>query len=321
MLTYTLRRLLYSVPVVLVVSFLLFWAVRSTFDPLAKLRLIPDPTVVARETARLGLDRPVPVQYWLWLKAFVTGDWGVSSRTGGAVRDMIFPALWTTLQLVVWGALFAALLALAVGVYSAVRQYSAGDVALTGLSYLGVALPPFWLGLILIQLLAAWPQQQFGTADPPLYFVGLHSVSGGGILDYVRHLVLPVLTLTIGLVASWSRFTRATMLETLASDYVRTARAKGVPRWQVITRHALRTSLGPFVTVAAIDAGLLFGGLVVTEQIFAIQGMGRLFLDSLLAGDVFVLVPWMLVVAIAIIAFNLLADVSYALLDPRVRLR
>ena len=321
MLTYALRRLLYSVPVVLVASFLLFWAVRITFDPLAKLRSIPDPTVIARETARLGLDRPVPVQYWLWLKAFVSGDWGVSTRTGGAVRDLILPSLGTTLQLVLWGALFAGLVALAVGVYSAVRQYSAGDFALTGLSYLGVAMPPFWLGLILIQLLAAWPQQQFGLTDPPLYFVGLHSPGGGGFGDYVRHLVLPVLTLTVGLVASWSRFTRATMLETLASDYVRTARAKGVPRRQVILGHALRTALGPFVTVAAVDAGILFGGLVVTEQVFAIQGMGRLFLDSLLAGDVFVLVPWMLVIAVAVIGFNLLADISYALLDPRVRLR
>ncbi|WP_033295500.1 ABC transporter permease [Amycolatopsis jejuensis] len=321
MLTYVLRRFGYSVPVVLVASFLLFWGVRTAFDPLAKLRFVPDPTVLARETARLGLDRPVPVQYWLWLKEFVTGDWGTSSRTGGPVRDLIFPALGTTLQLLFWGALFASLVALAVGVYSAVRQYSVGDFALTGLSYVGIAMPPFWLGLILIQVLAAWPQQQFGTADPPLYFVGLHSASGGGFGDYVRHLVLPVLTLTVGLVASWSRYTRATMLETLASDYVRTARAKGVPRWQVITRHALRTALGPFVSIAAVDAGILFGGLVVTEQIFAIRGMGRLFLDSLVSGDVFVLIPWMLVVAAAVIVFNLLADVSYALLDPRVRLR
>lgn len=320
MLTYVTRRLLYSVPVVLVASFLLFWAVRVTFDPLAKLRTGPDPSALARETARLGLDQPIPVQYWLWLKAFATGDWGVSSRTTGSVFDMIFPALGTTLQLVLWGALFAALVALAVGVYSAVRQYSVGDFALTGLSFVGVALPPFWLGLILIQLLAAWPQQQFGTVDPPLYFVGLHSPDDGGPLDYLRHLVLPVLTLTVGLVASWSRFTRATMLETLSSEYVRTARAKGVPRRQVIVRHALRTALGPFVTIAALDAGLLFGGLVVTEQIFAIQGMGRLFLDSLLAGDVFVLVPWMLVISLAVIVFNLLADVSNALLDPRVRL-
>ncbi|MER5624735.1 ABC transporter permease [Streptosporangium sp. NPDC002544] len=321
MFAYVGRRLLYSVPVVLIASFLLFWAVRTTFDPLAKLRGGQDQGAIARMTEVLGLDRSIPEQYWRWLTQFVTGDWGVSSRTAGSVHGLILPALGTTLQLIVWGVLAAALIALAVGVYSAVRQYSAGDLAFTGLSYLGVAMPPFWLGLILIQILAAWPQEILGLADPPLYFVGLHSAQGGGPLDYLRHLVLPVLTLTVGLVASWSRFTRATMLDALSSEYVRTARAKGVPRGRIVVRHALRTSLGPFVSITAVDAGLLFGGLVVTEQIFAIQGMGRLFLDSLLAGDVFVLVPWTLVIAVVVIVFNLLADIAYAVLDPRVRLR
>ncbi len=322
MLTYVLRRLLYSVPVVLIASFILFWAVRSTFDPLAKLRQSRDPAVVQRETERLGLKDSIFKQYWLWLKGFVTGDWGTSTRTGGNVRPMIFSAMSTTLQLIFWGVLFAALLAVAIGIYSAVRQYSVGDFAFTGLSYLGIALPAFWFGLILIQALAVWPQQHFGSATPPLYFVGLHSAGRSGLnLDYVRHLVLPVLTLTVGLIASWSRFGRASMLEALSSDYVRTARAKGVPRRQVIMRHAFRNSLAPFLTVVALDAAVLFGGLVVTEQIFSIQGMGRLFLDSMLAGDVFVLVPWMLVIALAVIVFNLLADVTYAVLDPRVRLR
>jgi peptide/nickel transport system permease protein len=133
--------------------------------------------------------------------------------------------------------------------------------------------------------------------------------------------VLPVATLSITLIASWSRFGRASMLDALSSDYVRTARAKGVPRRQVIMRHALRNSLAPFITVVLLDAGVLFGGLVVTEQIFSIPGMGKLLLDSLLAGDVYVLLPWMAVVALAIILFNLLADLSYAFLDPRVKLR
>jgi peptide/nickel transport system permease protein len=320
-LTYIVRRLVYSVPVVLVASFLLFWAVRTAFDPLAKLRNNPDQGVLLRETERLGLDRSIPEQYLLWLRQFVSGEWGTSSRTTGSVRDLVLPALGTTLQLVVWGVLFAGVIALAVGVYSAARQYSAGDIAFTGLSYIGVAMPPFWLGLILIQILAAWPQEQFGLVEPPFYFVGLHSPDGSGPVDYLRHLVLPVLTLTVGLVASWSRFTRATMLDALSSEYVRTARAKGVPRVRIVVRHALRTALGPFVTVTALDAGLLFGGLVVTEQIYAIQGMGRLFLDSLLAGDVYVLVPWTLVIALAVIVLNLLADITYAVLDPRVRLR
>jgi peptide/nickel transport system permease protein len=321
MVSYVLRRLAYSVPIVLIASFVLFVAVRAAFDPLVKLRQSRDPAVLARETERLGLDRSVPEQYLLWVKGIVQGEWGTSSRTGQPVRSMIGEALWPTLQLIFWGLLFAVVIAMAVSVYSALRRYTAGDHVLTGLSYLGIALPAFWVGLILIQLLAVGPRQSLGLEDPPLYFIGLHSPGWTGLnLDYVRHLVLPVLTLTITLVASWSRFGRAAMLDALSSDYVRTARAKGVPRRRIVVRHALRNSLAPFVTVVALDAALLFGGLVVTEQIYSIPGMGRLFLDSLLAGDVFVLLPWMLVVAIAVVVCNLLADISYAVLDPRVRL-
>lgn len=322
MITYVVRRILFSVPVVLLSSFVLFAATRATFDPLAKLRQSRDPTVLQRETERLGLTRSVPEQYLLWLKGVVTGDWGVSTRTGEAVRPMIWHALSPTLQLILWGILFAVMLAASVSVYSAVRRYSAGDLTLTAISYVGIALPAFWFGLVLIQLLSVAPRQRFGLAQPPLYFVGLHSTGRHGFnLDYVRHLVLPVLTLTVTLVASWSRFGRTAMLDALSSDYVRTARAKGVPRRQVILRHAARNSLAPFVTVVSLDAALLFGGLLVTEQIYSIPGMGRLFLDSLLTGDVFVLLPWMLVVAVAVIVCNLLADIGYALLDPRVRLQ
>ncbi len=140
-------------------------------------------------------------------------------------------------------------------------------------------------------------------------------------MDYLRHLALPLLTLTVTLTASWSRYARASMLDALSSDYVRTARAKGVPPLAVVGRHALRNAAAPFITVVALDSGVLFGGLIVTEQIFSIPGMGRLFLESLQTGDVFVLVPWMMIVAVAVVGFNLLADISYALLDPRVKLR
>ncbi|GGO93141.1 ABC transporter permease [Wenjunlia tyrosinilytica] len=322
MLRFVIRRLVYSVPVVAAASLILFWGVRSTFDPLAKLRQGHDAGALRREVARLGLDRPVLEQYVLWMKAFATGGWGTSTRTGGDVRAMIGSALATTVQLVFWGVLLATVLALGIGVYSAVRQYSAGDYVLTALSYLGIAMPAFWCGLILIQLLAVWPKERFGLAEPPLYFVGLHSPGRSGFdMDYLRHLALPVITLTISLIASWSRFSRASMLEALSSDYVRTARAKGVPSRQIFVRHALRNSLASFVTVVALDSAILFGGLVVTEQIYAIPGMGRLFLASMLAGDVFVLIPWMLIVALATVLFNLAADLGYALLDPRVVLR
>lgn len=320
MITFITRRVLYSIPVILVASFVLFWAVRATFDPLAKLRLAQDPTALAREVERLGLDRSVPEQYFLWLRSMVVGDWGLSTRTGTPVLPLIGEALWPTLQLAFWGLLIAILIAGGISVYSAVRQYSLGDNLLTGASYLGIAMPAFWFGLILIQTFAVWPKEAFGLSEPPLYFIGLNSPGHTGVLDYIRHLILPVAALMIALIASWSRFGRAAMLDALSSDYVRTARAKGVPRRQVIWRHAVRNSLAPFVTVVALDAAILIGGLVVTEQIFAIPGMGRLFLQSLVAGDVFVLLPWMIVVAVAVVICNLIADIAYAVLDPRVRL-
>lgn len=320
MITFITRRVLYSIPVILIASFVLFWAVRATFDPLAKLRLAQDPTALAREVERLGLDRSIPEQYFLWLRSMIVGDWGTSTRTGTPVLPLIGDALWPTLQLAFWGLLIAILIAGGISVYSAVRQYSLGDNLLTGASYLGIAMPAFWFGLILIQTFAVWPKEAFGLSEPPLFFIGLNSPGQTGVLDYIRHLILPVAALMIALVASWSRFGRAAMLDALSSDYVRTARAKGVPRRQVIWRHAVRNSLAPFVTVVALDAAILIGGLVVTEQIFAIPGMGRLFLQSLVAGDVFVLLPWMIVVAVAVVICNLIADIAYAVLDPRVRL-
>jgi peptide/nickel transport system permease protein len=320
-LSFAVRRLLYSIPVILEGSFILFWAVRSAFDPLVKIRAIRDPEVIARETERLGLDQGIIVQYWRWLTGFLTGDWGTSSRTSGDVLPMIQSALTVTLQLLIWSLIFATIAAVLVGVWSALRQYSPSDYALTGLAYVGLAIPAFWFGLILIQFLAVWPQQLLGWSEPPFYFIGLSSVDEeGSLLDTARHMVLPILALTVGLVAVWSRFTRTSMLDALSSDYVRTARAKGVPQHRVVINHALRNAWGPLITVIAIDSALLIGGLLVTEQVFSIPGMGRLFLDSLLAGDVFVLMPWMLLVATAVILLNFLADIAHALLDPRVRL-
>ncbi|MGO2110940.1 MAG: ABC transporter permease, partial [Pseudoclavibacter sp.] len=241
-------------------------------------------------------------------------------RTASDVRELVFDAFGPTMQLVFWGVLLGAVVALLVGVYSATRRNTVGDHTLTTVSYIGISLPAFWFGLLLIQFLGTMPTRIFDLREPPLFFVGL-AEWGDGPFEYVRHLVLPVITLTITLVAAWSRFARSSMIEVLAADYVRTARAKGVPRGQVIARHALRNALAPFVTVVALDAALLIGGLVVTEQIYSVPGMGKLFIDSLLAGDVFVIVPWMIIVAIAVILCNLLADIGYAILDPRVKLR
>jgi len=322
MLTYIARRVLYSIPVILLASFLLFAFVRVTFDPTAKLRNSREgAAAVARETKRLGLDRPLVEQYGDWLGKFVQGDWGESERTHDSTSAMITRALGYTVQLIFWGILISAFVAIFVGVYSAVRQYSALDYTFTGLSFIGLALPPFWFGLIAIEFLAVGPKQWFHLSEPPLFFVGLHGTGETGInVDYFRHLALPVLTLTVQIVAGWSRFQRASMLDVMSADYIRTARAKGVPRKRVIIRHGLRNALIPLITVMALDIGALFGGLIITEKIFSIPGMGRLFFDSLVAGDATVLVAWTIVVALFILLFNLLADIFYGFLDPRIRL-
>jgi peptide/nickel transport system permease protein len=319
MLTYVARRLAYSIPVLLIASFLLFAFVRVTFDPTARLRASRDPAAVQRERTRLGLDRPIVVQYKDWALKFVRGDWGESSRSRERVYPMIRRALWNTIQLIFWGIMISAVIAVGIGVFSAVRQYSVADYAFTSLSFIGLAMPPFWFGLIAIQFLAAGPKDWFHLSQPPLFFVGLHSVDSSGLLDYARHLVLPVMTLTVQIVASWSRYERASMLDALNADYVRAARAKGLSPGAVIFKHAFRNALIPLVTVMALDIGALFGGLIITEAIFSIPGMGRLFFDSLIQGDVQVLVAWTVVTATFVILFNLLADVLYGALDPRIR--
>jgi peptide/nickel transport system permease protein len=321
-LTYIGRRILYSVPVLAVASFILFWGVRLTFDPTDKFRASKDSArIIAEKRKELGLDRPIIAQWWTWITHFVRGDWGVSSSTNGRVSEMTFRALGFTMQLIFWGILISLIIAIGVGVLSAVRQYSVPDYIFTGLSYLGIAMPVFWFALMANQFLAIWPKDTFNLSEPPLFFVGLHSTGQSGInLDYFRHLALPVLALTVQIIAVWSRFQRASMLDVLSADYVRTARAKGLPPRTVIFKHALRNALLPLVSQSAVDIGALFGGLLITEQIYSIPGMGRLFLGGLQTGDVNVVLAWMMVSAVFVILFNLIADVIYGFLDPRVRL-
>ncbi len=323
MIKFIARRVFFSIPVLVISSFIVFWGIRETFDPTARYRTSKDATrLIAEKRKELGLDRPIVVQWWTWATRFVRGDWGVSASTNGKVTAMTSRALGFTVQLIFWGVLISLVVAIAVGVYSAVRQYSVADVALTGLSYLGVAMPPFWFALLAIQFLSVEPKLRWHLDRPIFYFVGLHSTGQSGFnMDYVRHLVLPVLTLTVQTVAVWSRFQRAAMLDVLSADYIRTARAKGLRRRQVIFKHALRNALLPLVSQTAVDAGALFGGLIITESIFSIPGMGRLFIAALLVGDVNVILAWMLVGAVFVILFNLLADVVYGILDPRIRVQ
>jgi peptide/nickel transport system permease protein len=346
MLTFVVRRMAYSIPVLLIASVLVFFFVHETSDPLLRYRQSRDLTAVARQGLRLGIfeqpcknfvtpganpqpvetctKAPVTKQYTYWLSHFVRGQMGQSFITNDAVSTEIRLALWNTIQLIIWGVLISAILAVLIGVYSAVRQYSVLDYVFTGASFAGLSMPPFWFGLIAIDLFSYRLQHWLHLSSAPLYSIGLHGVHSAGFfnggLDYARHLALPVMTLTIQIVASWSRYQRSSMLDVMSSDYIRTAKAKGLSGRKVIFKHALRNALIPLVTVMALDIGLLFGGLIVTEQIFSIPGMGKLFVDSLTNGDTNVLLPWLMVTAVFVILFNLLADVLYGALDPRIRL-
>ena len=323
MLKFVIRRILFSIPILVIASLVVFWGIRITFDPTARYRQSRDAAkLIAEKRKELGLDRPIIAQWWTWGTKFIRHDWGVSYTTGDKVTSMVSRALGFTLQLIFWGVLISLVVAIFVGVYSAVKQYSVGDLFFTSMSYLGVAMPPFWFALLMIQFTSVWPKTHWHLDHPIFYFVGLHSTGQSGInMDYLRHLVLPVLTLSVQSVAVWSRFQRASMLDVLSADYIRTARAKGLPRRTVILKHGLRNALLPLVSQTAVDAAALFGGLVITEQIFSIPGMGRLFLTALQNGDVNVLLAWMLTGAVFVILFNLLADIVYGFLDPRIRVQ
>jgi peptide/nickel transport system permease protein len=322
MLTYIVRRLLYSIPVLVAASFLIFTFTVTTSDPLSELRMVRN---VNENAIRLiekekHLDRPVIVQYGYWVKEAVTNKFGTTIFGDRPIWSDLKRVIPNTLQLLLTAEIFSVLFAVAIGVYSAIRQYSIFDYLTTGFSFLGLAVPVFWLALILqvvfTNIFLKWDVRIFYTAQ-------LSSVEPGSgihfLLDRIQHLVLPVTTLVVINVATYSRFMRASMLEVINSDYVRTARAKGLTEPRTIMRHAFRNALIPLTTLVALDLGLLFGGAIITETIFALDGMGLYFIHSLAEGDAYPLMAWLMIVATMIIIGNLIADVVYGFLDPRIR--
>jgi peptide/nickel transport system permease protein len=321
MLTYISRRIVYSIPVFVVASFLVYWGVSTTWSPLAKYETAKNRQLVAQKKHEFGLDKPLIQQWWHWFTNMLHGNLGNSYSSNTSVVATIRHALWPTIQLMFWGTLIALVLSIAIGVYSAVKQYSIGDYTLTGFSYIGIAMPPYISGLLLIALLVTLPSEKAHLNQPLFYSLGLHGTGQTGLnLDYARHIALPIVVLALQSIAVWSRFQRASMLDVLNADYVRTARAKGVPQRKVIFKHAFRNALIPLITVVALDTAFLIGGLVITEQIFSIHGMGILFISSISSGDAPVLMGWFMIVAIFVILFNLFADLMYGVLDPRIRL-
>jgi len=321
-LSYVVRRLLYSVVVLVAASFLVFTFVSLSGDPLAQLRITPNVSEESKQNVidRKHLDERIPVRYWYWVKDAVTNDFGTTLLGDRPILPDLWRVMKNTLQLVLVAELLAILIAVGIGVYSALRQYSIFDYTATTLSFLGLATPLFWLALML-QVLVVQIYEQTGHRIFPI--ASLNSVDPGSgihfVLDRAHHLVLPVIVLMVASVASYSRYMRASMLEVINSDYVRTARAKGLPESRVTMKHAFRNALLPLVTLVALNFGTLLGGVIVTETVFSLDGMGLYFYNALLANDPYPVMAWLMVTATMIIVFNLIADIAYGYLDPRVR--
>ena len=269
---------------------------------------------LARITAELGLDRPLHVQYVSWVQGFLTGNWGRSYRDSRLVLEVIWGRVPATVVLMLSAFTVAVVLGLATGILSAVRQYSIFDHLTTLGAMIALSVPTFWLGLmgiyVFAELLHLLPPGNIGTVGAPF-----------ALGDRLRHLILPASTLGVVMIATWSRYTRASMLEVVREDYIRTAEAKGVSRGGVILRHALRNALIPLVTLAGLQLPLVFSGALVAETIFTWPGMGRLFVDSIGYRDYPVLMGILMFTALLVVTGNLAADLVYAGIDPRVRRR
>jgi peptide/nickel transport system permease protein len=314
------RRLLVAIPVVVVATLVVFLLVTAQGDPLREDRTRPgfDPQTLRNLEDQYHLDDPVLARYGLWLGDLAQGDWGTSFATGRPVNDMVGEAAWNSFLLVGTAVVLSVMLALLLGIVSAVRQRSAFDHAATGFSYFGFSMPDFFFALMLQLVLVVWLREQF---DVQIFYVqGKYTVGEEGNLgNLLQHMALPVATLMLTTVAAWSRYQRDSMLDVLRTDYIRTARAIGVPRARIVRRHALRNALIPFVTVVAIDTGVLLGGVVVVERIFAWPGLGLLFFQALERSDYPVVLAWTALATVFVVLANLVADVIYAVLDPRIR--
>jgi peptide/nickel transport system permease protein len=321
---------------------ILFTLMQAFGDPVATLgaRTPPKPEDKERLRRMLGLDKPTYIQYLTWLvgndwqkidmdgdgvaetpgqrKGVLRGDWGNSLVTRQPVLEMIGQRLPNTLILMITAEIVIIILSLSIGLYSALRPYSFVDNLLTGASFVGYSMPVFWLALMLMYIFAV-NFRKWGL--PYLPTVGMFEPAVGKTpAQLIEHMILPVATLSIISIAGYSRFVRSSVLEVLSQDYIRTARAKGVRPLGVVLRHALPNAALPFITLIGLDIPFLLAGAVVTERIFAWPGMGRLFLDHTERADFPMLMGILMLISIAVVIFQIITDVIYSFVDPRIRL-
>lgn len=314
-LIFIIKRVLGAVPLLIGISLVLFVIIHLA--PGGPLDVYADnpstsPEALAQMAKAYGLDQPVHIQYFMWLKSMAVGDWGYSIRTGRPVLTEIVGRLGATLELGGLALLLSLLLAVPLGVVSASRRGTKLDSGLTAMSFVGISTPVFWLALLLQLLFSV----QLGW----LPSAGYQSIGGGGGLgDRLSHLAMPVLVLSFATVASWSRFIRSGMIDVLNQDYIRTAYAKGRSERAVVVFHALRNAMIPAVTVIAVDFGTMISGAVITETVFSWPGIGRLFMESMNGRDYPMLMGLMMMGSLGIVTANIIADLIYAALDPRIR--
>ncbi|ARU95726.1 ABC transporter permease [Tatumella citrea] len=314
MLNFLLRRSGQSVVVLFLVSVIGFAALNlAPGGPLSQYALTPGMSqqTLHRLAEQMGLNRPLPVQYFDWLSHLLRGDWGRSYRDGQPVLHIIFSHLPATLLLMVTSTLLAVTIGVWVGVKSAVRRYSLFDDVATMASMIALSIPTFWFGLVAIYFFSL-KLHWFPAGN-------MYTIGDGSVGDILHHLVLPVLVLTFVDIAVWSRYMRSATLETINQEFVKTARAKGLSPRQVLLKHVVRNALLPMVALAGMQLPTILGGALVAETVFTWPGMGRLFLDSLGYSDYPVVMGLLMFSAIMVLVGNLLADVITALIDPRIR--
>ncbi len=328
---FIIRRIIILIPVLVGISFLVYMIMLlAPGGPLAA--FAQNPRMTADQKAKIaeawGLNKSPIEQYWGWFTSMLQGNWGYSFTTRRPVLDEILNRVPATLLLMVTAYILQQTIALPLGAWSALKRYSLTDKIATAFSYIGFSTPTFWLGLVLVYTFGAtlrWfptggiTDGREPTFNKPEYWDWWTRDPLAAFGSLVVHLILPVTTLIVVNVAADSRFMRSSMIETINQDYIRTARAKGLSQGQVVLRHALRPALLPVVTNITLTLPVLIGGAIVTETIFSWPGMGRLFIDAVERADYPVMIGIVFILSALILIFNLIADVSYALLDPRIR--
>jgi ABC-type dipeptide/oligopeptide/nickel transport system permease component len=323
---FIIRRVLWAVPTLLVVTFLVYIALRIGTDPLESYLRINQRASEKKIQQYIEInglyDGPGGYVrgYFKWLGQFLSGDWPRTIKGSREVWPNLKDAMANSIRLGGVASIVGISIGLAIGVFAALRPGSLRDTSVNTAAFFGLSIPPYVSAVLFQLVFAVYWSRWYG--EPLLPTSGVYPTGHRGfdLWLMIKHMILPVTVVAIQVIATYARYMRASLLEVLNSDYMRTARSKGISERRVLVRHALRNALIPVVTVAAIDVGAILGGLIITEGVFSYPGMGVYFLDAYGEGDFPQLMPWMVIIVTAVIMFNLLADLSYAFLDPRIRL-